>query len=193
MVLNTSILLSFGLLLSAMTFWGCSPSGAVSEGAYRQALDLVDQGTLLLRARRLGEADAAFALAYEMAPLAAALDGRGCVALVAGDLGAAEEFFLRAYTNDGSYDHALGNLALVYEVTGRPEMARWAYRALLARQPQSSAVRHNLAALEYDGISRNRVVTASDKARVRQEFLKSAALSEHGVIADNITRLERGG
>jgi Flp pilus assembly protein TadD len=178
------------LIGASLGVGGCAPSGAVSESAYRQALQLVDQATLLLRERRLEEADAVFALAYEMAPISEALDGRGCVAMVNGDLDRAEEYLTKAYQDDRTYDHVLGNLALVYELQGEPEAARALYQTLLAQQPNSAPVRHNLAALELDSIRQKRTATASDKKATREEFLKSAALSEHGVIADNITRLE---
>ncbi len=177
------------LVFIATCFSGCFASGAVSEAAYQQALDLVDRGASLLKQRRLREADAVFSLAYEIAPLSQALDGRGCVALVAGDLQRAEEYLTRAYNDDRTYDHALGNLALVYELQGHHEAAKALYETFLAKQPDSSAVRHNLAALELDYRRRSGTASPVDERVARDEFLKAAALSQHGVIADNITRV----
>jgi Flp pilus assembly protein TadD len=135
-----------------------------------------------MREGRFAEADASFSLAYEVAPLAAALDGQGCVALFRGEWGRAERFFHEAYMMDDGYDEAAANLALLLDARGEPGRARELYRWYLERHPEDAAVRNNMAVLEFD--------QGSDKELILQELMRAAAVSRHGAVAENITRLE---
>ncbi len=160
---------------------GCTLSPAIPEGRYQQALRLVDDGTHLLRARRLIEADASFSMAADLAPLASAVDGRGCVAMMSGDYVSAEKFFVSAYEMDRTYDEALGNLALLYDVTGDMPRAREVYEMLFETLPGNTSARNNYAAVLYG--------LGSNISEVEHELRKAAALSGNGVIADNITKV----
>jgi Flp pilus assembly protein TadD len=161
---------------------GCAIKSRTPEAQYQRALNLVDQGTLLLREERFDEADASFSLAYDVVPLAAALDGQGCVALLRGEWDRAEKFFREAYTMDEGYDEAAANLALLLDARGEPERARELYRWYLSRHPEDAAVRNNMAALEFD--------QGGDKSLILQELMRAAAVSRHGAVVDNITRVE---
>ena len=163
---------------------GCMLPRGVPDERYRQALRLVDEGTHLLRARRLVEADATFSIAADLAPLAAAVDGRGCIALLSGDYSGAERFFVEAYQMDRSYDEALGNLALLYDLTGDLARAREIYEMLFETVPDNPATRNNYAAVLY--------ALGSNEGEVEHELRKAAALSGNGVIVDNITRVAGG-
>ncbi len=170
------------LLLAYLIFAvGCAAKKPIPETRYQKALELVDQGTVLLRDRRLDEAEAAFSLAYDVAPLAAALDGRGCVAFLRGEWDRAESFFREAYMADEGYDEAAANLALVLDAQGKAEQAREWYRWYLSRRPEDAAARNNMAALEID--------QGSDKSLILRELWRAAAISRHAIIMDNITRI----
>jgi tetratricopeptide (TPR) repeat protein len=179
-----SLLVGIAIACSA-----CFSGGGYSDSDYRTALELVDRGTVLLRNRAVDEADALFALSHELVPLASALDGRGCVAVVRGHLDEAESFFLRAYDSDRTYDDALANLALVKELKGDWSTARELYRALLSVRPEHAAARHNLAALEHDEAVRSGTWTARKRSRTRAEITKAIAMGAHGVMIDNLERL----
>jgi Flp pilus assembly protein TadD len=153
----------------------------VPERRFQQARELVDVGTRFLREQRFDEARKAFELASELAPVAAALDGLGCAALLQGRYDSAEGYFRRAYEMDRSYDEALVNLGLVHELQGRPGEAKTIYMKYLDKNPSSATVRNNITALEYErGMRRMEAVEALEKAIV---------LSDQAVIRDNLTVL----
>ena len=160
---------------------GCSPVSAIPEQRFQTAEELVDVGTAFLKERRLDEAERSFELASELAPSAAAFDGRGCVALVRGDLEEAERFFEQAYWMDAGYDDALINLGLVKELQGEIEDARRNYMTYLEKHPESPTVRNNLAALEYDA-GRGTIETA-------RELAKARVLSDDAILNDNLATL----
>lgn len=160
---------------------GCSLATAIPEARFTAADELVDVGTAFLRQRRLEEAERAFELASELAPSAAAVDGRGCVALIRGDYPQAERFFEQAYWMDAGYDEALINLGLVLELQGDAAGARLNYLKYLEKHPESPAARNNLAALEYDA-GRDTIGTA-------RELAKARVLSDHRIINDNLATL----
>lgn len=157
-----------------------APEGA-PEARFRRAHELVDVGARLLRERNFSEARQAFELASELAPMAAAVDGLGCVALVEGRYEVAERYFWEAYEMDTNYDEALVNIGLVRELRGQREQARAIYLEYLGRNPLSAVARNNLAALEYDrGMGTMGTVDALEKAIV---------LSDQVVIRDNLAVL----
>lgn len=168
--------------LAVVVLAGCAAKAPISEARYQQALALVDQGVLSMREGRLDEADAAFSVAHDLVPLAAAVDGRGCVALLQGEWEDAERFFEEAYMMDQSYDKAAANLALLLDIRGEPDRARELYKWYLDRHPDDAGVRNNMAALDFD--------RGTDRDLILQELLRAAAISRHGVIIDNITHLE---
>lgn len=160
---------------------GCFQRDLVPEERYQRALSLVDEGTSLLREKKLSEAGVVFSMAAELAPLAAAVDGQGCVALLQGDLERAEALFERAYGMDQTYDEALGNLAVLKDIQGDSREALRLYTRFLEAHPESGVVRNNKAALEYD--------LGERRMRVAQELQKAERLSEHGIIRDNRAKL----
>ncbi len=171
--------LLYVLMVLVVQIWlaGCFRPDRVPEQRYQRALSLVDEGTSLLRQRKLREADVVFSMAAELAPLAAAVDGQGCVALIEGQLGRAEELFERAYAMDDAYDEALINLAVLKDIQGKSREALELYGRFLEIHPDSGVARNNKAALEYD-LGARRILVA-------QELEKAARLSEHGIIKDN--------
>lgn len=169
------------ILLSVMFVHGCVRGSPVPESRLRRASELVDVGTGFMREHDLVEARKAFELASELAPVAAAVDGLGCVALLEGRYAEAETLFTEAYEMDRTYDDALGNLGLLKEVQGEREEARAIYMRYLEKNPGSAGVRNNLAALEYDsGRRRMKTVEALEKA---------ITLSDQVVIRDNLAVL----
>lgn len=176
-----SSLLSIGLGVAVLV--GCAPRPRVPEDRFQRAQDLVDIGTEFLRRRELREARKSFELASDLAPVAAAVDGRGCVALLEGRYMDAEELFREAYNMDRDYDEALANLGLVKELQGEVDEARSMYLEFLDNHPDSARVRNNLAALEYDrGTGTMVTVEALEKA---------ITLSDQAVIRDNLAVLSR--
>lgn len=162
----------------------CFPQVGVPDWRYEQAERLVDEGTMALREGRLSDAEDAFELAREHAPLAAALDGQGCVALLRGDLAQAELLFRRAYESDATYDEALGNLALVLDVVGRKEEALDLYRAMLEQHPEAGQHRSNRAALAFD--------VGENRRGVEAELAKAVLLLGSGVAEINLKRIREG-
>jgi tetratricopeptide (TPR) repeat protein len=176
---------TFPALLSIVVGWsaltGCARNAPVPEERFQRAQHLVDIGTEFLRRRELREARKAFELASDLAPVAAAVDGRGCVALMEGRYADAEDLFGDAYAMDRTYDRALANLALTRELQGEVEEARDMYLEYLEKHPDSALVRNNLAALEYDrGKGKMGTVEALEKA---------ITLSDQAVIRDNLAVL----
>jgi Flp pilus assembly protein TadD len=164
---------------------GCFLSPQVPEERLNQAVKLVEEGSEHLRLGRLDEASAAFSVAVELAPLAAAVDGQGCVALLRGDFGQAERLFTAAYEMDGSYDEALANLALLMDVSGQKERAKQLYEQSVSAMPGHVGVRNNRAVLEYEQGQR--------KILVVQELEKAGLLAKHGVVSENLARMGRTG
>jgi Flp pilus assembly protein TadD len=166
------------LLLGLVT--GCAPVGAQREH-YDRSLQLVDQGVIKLRERHYDEARADFELAAELAPLAAAIDGLGCVALMQGDLDTAEQYFTTAYTMDRTYDHALGNLALVYQLRGERARAIETHDRAVANNPLNARFRNNRVML----LSETVAITEADRKFLHDELLKAKALAPHPLIIQN--------
>jgi Flp pilus assembly protein TadD len=160
---------------------GCFLPPTVSDERYNQALQLVDTGTNHIREGKLKEADTAFSIAEELAPLAAAVDGQGCVALLSGEFDRAESLFKKAYDMDSSYDHALANLALLNDIRGRSDEAKRLYDEAVESLPESVAARNNRAALEYDRGER--------KMEVVHELEKAGLIADHHVVRENLGRL----
>lgn len=163
---------------------GCASTRRVSERSYQQAVRLIEDGTVQLRVGDLDQADALFSLAYQITPLAAALDGQGCVAFRRGDLNRAEQLFSDAYRLDAGYDEGAAHLALLLEVRGERERALEIYDWYLRRHPDDWWARNNRAAAWHDLGVEQRVIEA--------ELRRAAALSNHGVVEDNLKRLNRG-
>jgi tetratricopeptide (TPR) repeat protein len=169
----------YALTVLFLIFQGCVyANGSIPPERYQRAVALVDTGTSLLRERRFPEALAAFSAASDLAPLPAALDGQGCVALLEGDFGRADKLFKGALALDESYPEALGHVALLRDLEGRTQEALVLYNQYLMKRPESGAVRNNRAALEYERGGRT-IDTA-------QEFEKAALFSNLGVVKDNL-------
>jgi Flp pilus assembly protein TadD len=179
--MKVRLLLQVVLLMCGQVLGGCFMYGTVSEERYKQALQLVDQGTGKIREGKLREAQVAFSMAEDLASLAAAVDGQGCVALLSGDLDRAESLFKRAYNMDGSYDQALANLALLHDIRGSHAEAKKLYDQAIENAPESVAIRNNRAALEYDRNGR--------KMEVVQELEKAGLIADHHVVRENLMRL----
>lgn len=173
------------VLLLSVPLLGCSIGGKVPEENYQRALALVDLGTEKLRELDWDSAQAAFVLAEELAPLAAAIDGQGCVAMMLGNFDTAERFFREAYAADKGYDEALANLALLYDIRGERERARELFESFLEQNPDSARARSDYAAVIDD--------LGLDKAAVLQELLKARALQSNGIVEENITKVVHRG
>lgn len=164
---------------------GCMIPKEIPAERYDRALELVDQGTELLRAQRWQEALATFSLAEEVAPIAAAVDGQGCASMMLGDVEIAEQHFKDAYEMDEEYNSSVANLALLYDVTGRRDEALKLYEKFFKEHPDRSAPRNNYAAV-LDDLGR-------EQGEVVRELRKAAALQSNEIIEQNITQvLERG-
>jgi Flp pilus assembly protein TadD len=168
--------------LGVFSISGCFLGSQVSEERYLQAMKMVDQGAEQLRMGKLEEASNSFSLAEELAPLAAAVDGQGCVALLRGNFLQAERLFMRAYEMDGSYDEALANLALLMDVSGRKVRAKELYNQSVIAIPTHVVARNNRAVLEYD--------QGGGRMGVLEELEKARLVAEHPVVSENVARLK---
>ena len=174
-----------GVWLLVIGLAGCigSSGGPIAPQRYERALQLVDEGTARLREGRFSEADAAFSAASELAPLPAALDGLGCVALLKGEFGRAERFFSAALELDASYVEASANLALLMDLSGHQERALVLYNQYLSQVPEGGVVRNNRAVLEYE--------RGGGTIPAAREVAKAALFSTHAVVTSNQEILHR--
>ncbi len=166
------------ITLCAVVLSGCFAGNAVPESRYARAEEFVQQGVEMLRAGRLSEARSSFEVAAELAPVAAATDGLGCIELLEGRPESASRLFREAYQMDALYDQALLNWALALEVQGKVDEAYAMYMKYLDLHPDSVSARNNLAALEYDRGGGTMVVLRA--------LTKAAMLSPTGVLLRNI-------
>ena len=171
----------FSISISAIAISGCLMSGDIPEQRYSWADSFVNQGAEELRQMRFEEAKRFFELAADLAPLAAAKDGLGCVELLRGNVNRAIGLFEAAYQMDKTYDEALLNLALAYEVRGDSEKARDIYLEYLNKYPESAPARNNLAALEYD--------RGGGRIEVLHALTKAAMLAPNRVLSQNLVVL----
>jgi Flp pilus assembly protein TadD len=148
---------------------------------YQEAQRLVDLGTSQIREGKFEQAGVSFSTAYELAGLASAVDGQGCVALIQGEFEEAERFFRRAYEMDRTYNQALANLALLQDIIGNRELAKKLYGEALDVLPDSASLRNNRAALEYD--------LGHPKMEVIHELEKAKLIAEHPVVRGNLIGL----
>jgi len=164
----------------------CAPvvKPALDLDAKRQALKLVDQGVVQLRAGELDAASASFRVAYDIEALPQALDGLGAAAYLQGDYNAAENYYIRAYQLDNTYYEAIGNLALLYESQGNKEGAERLYNIAVQKVPTNFRIRNNFGAFLYDKDSSSR---AKETARI--ELIKAKALAAHPLIENNLEQV----
>ncbi|RMG40802.1 MAG: tetratricopeptide repeat protein [Candidatus Dadabacteria bacterium] len=171
------------LIMSGFVQVGCAPAVVKPDFAAKQkAQALVDKGTLALRAGELEKAAAAYSVATEVAPIAAAYDGLGCVAFMDGRYRQAESFYKKALELDENYYDVLGNLALLYHQQGKDKLARRYYLEALKKQPDNYRVRNNYAVFLYEKIG---------PYNAEIELKKALSLVEHPVIVNNINKLRK--
>jgi tetratricopeptide (TPR) repeat protein len=157
-----------------------------SEGDRLVALELVDTATLQLELGNIEQADAAYRMAFERYPLAAALDGIGCVALYVGDLKKAHQFFSLAYEADTDYHSALGHRAMAYELEGNRAEADRLYQQALLLEPTDGRIRNNYAAFLFDGGLSPRAIT-----EVRDQLLQVHSVMDHDLVTANFNKVDR--
>ncbi len=161
-------------------FSGCAvqQEAPYNPETYMRAKGLIDQGTLLLRQEQLSKAKATFEVALSVMKLAAAYDGLGVVAFLQKDYENAAYYYWKAYRQDTEYTHVIGNLALLYEVTGNTTRARALYEEAIEKNPDYAPFRNNYAAfLEANGDYRK---------EVRAELQRASVLAQHPIINNNV-------
>lgn len=171
-------------LLLGVCLVGCALERPIGVDDQHEVLRLIDQGTLYLRSEDLENAEASFKVASEIMESAAVYDGLGCVALLKGYYHDAEGYFWRAYEIDSTYNNSLGNLALLYEITGRTAKAKELYARSLMEDPKNFRARNNYAGFLADkgGIA--------DSKQAISELMKARMLAQHPLILDNIEQLQ---
>ena len=170
----------FVLIATLALFFGCMPVSSPSLNDQQQALNLIDQGTLLLRQGEAIKAQAAFEVANELAPSGAALDGLGCVAFANGDLDLAEEFFRAAYSYYPDYKNSLGNLATVLAKKGNLTAATELYLLAVRENPENFRFRNNFAGHLVD------LKQEGYKDQAKSEMWKAGALTRHPIVLSNM-------
>ena len=169
------------VVLVSLLLVGCSGREVIPDGLYQRANLLVDQGTSLLQRGSFNQAEAAFSLAQELVPLAAAVDGLGCIALLKGELEKAKVLFSEAYSMDRDYDEAAAHLALLADLQGDAVRSRELYTWYLARHPEDPFARNNFAAFDLD--------TGGDRELNLKQLRRAAALLPKGAVLENIEEL----
>ena len=172
----------------AMLSGGCAvtlPEASIVD--FQKARELVDQGTFKLDRGKLEEAETSYKVALEIAPIAAAYDGLGCVAMTRKQYSEALSYFQLAMDTDPEYTEVLGNLALLYESRGDLATAMDYYKQALEDDPKNFQVRNNFAAFLSDSPGRGQ--SSELREASMRELKKAKALSEHPIIENNIQRL----
>ncbi len=189
-------------VLSVVCMSGCglllAPPSTPSVSEAERIEAIVQRGVQAMQRGDLTRADAAFALALEIGSSAAALDGHGCVALLQGDFEVAERYFLTALGQDPKYRGALGNLALLYDISGRPVEAAALYESAIRALPTNVALRNNFAALladnkeqkTFSGRQGAEDPTGLKYSRAARELRKAATLAAHPIVMSNLERME---
>lgn len=170
------------------TVWlmlGCTTSATSSSSIQDsvKAQEYIDQGVILLRQNNLVEAEAAFYLAQQIADSATAIDGRGCVYFISGDIAEAERLFNQSAALDPTYLPALSHLALVYEQQGRRSEAKELLERVLILNPEAYDARNNLAALLVDNGAKQAIIKAQD------QLVQASIVVKHPVLMDNLERI----
>lgn len=174
---------------------GCTQRKPVSPQEISRVLELVDRGTAFLRKGDLDHAEAAYRIALETVPHAAAIDGVGCIALSRGDTDRAEAFFKQALLIDPNYSRAEAHLGFLRDLSGYRDEALLLYRRALTADPQDAFTRNNLVAALTAGPATVASGTAASRDEVRPdtlrvELIKAALISNHPTIERNLNRLQ---
>ena len=177
----------YSMFLFLASSCGIGMATEIDPGLRLEAKELIDQGSALLELGDLEAARSSFEVAYDIYPLAASLDGIGCVALISGKPQIAEKLFLRALDLDPNYTNAFGNLALVYEFQGHLVKAYQTYRIALKKNPKNFRIRNNFAIF----IAEYKLEPKDSKGVVFNELKKAEALSQHPYILHNLSLLEK--
>ncbi len=159
------------------------PEKPITPGARFEAQEYVEKGAVLLQLEDLDGAKAAFEIAYDIAPIAAAVDGIGCVAFLKDEKNEARKLFLEAIRINPEYAESYGNLALLYESQGKLRQALSTYREAIEKNPKNYKIRNNFATFiaEYN-------IEGKDKALY--ELKKAESIASHAFISENIKILE---
>lgn len=181
--MHATFTLRSSIIIIVSAVLGCVPPALLPEERYRRAEALVEKGNELLRAGKFVEARHSYDVAAELAPVAAAVDGLGCIALLEGRFDEAEELFQAAYEMDAGYDEAIMNLGLLRQLQGQTEEAQAIYLSFLEKNPDSVRARNDLFALEYDQ-GRGRI-------DILREFAKAQTLSDEPLIRANVATLKK--
>ncbi|MCB0352182.1 MAG: tetratricopeptide repeat protein [Bdellovibrionales bacterium] len=161
---------------------GCTPQyEEFRPDEHLSSLELIDHGTLLLRDRQLEAAEAAFRVALQIEQNPNSYDGLGCIELLRGNFSKAEKLFFQAFEQDERYVAAIGNLALLYELTGNLQLAEAFYQRALLEDPENFRVRNNFAVFVKEHYGESSAVERS-----RKELLGAKALAAHPAIEENL-------
>ncbi|MCB0333083.1 MAG: tetratricopeptide repeat protein [Bdellovibrionales bacterium] len=168
------------ILIITMILSGCAVQQVppYNPETYMRAQSLIDQGTLYLRQEQLPKAKATFEVALSVMELAAAYDGLGVVAFLQHDYEHSADYYWKAYRTDPEYTHVLGNLALLYEITGNDDRARMLYEEAISKNPDYAPFRNNYAAF----LEANR----AESHQAREEMQRASILAEHPIIHNNM-------
>lgn len=175
------------ILLIGAALTSCAVPVSIDSHARQLALQLVDEGIIHLRSGDLAGAGSSFEVSLEIQPTPEAIDGLGCTALLAGKYEEAEVLFIKALQFDEGYSHALGNLALLYDLMGRKELALNIYERALKESPQDFRVRNNFA-----GVLNDKEAGKNNQKVVTGELRKASVLATHPVIMSNMRKVSYG-
>lgn len=133
------------LILLFLLFGGCAVQPLNMARAER-AKGYVEKGVLLLDQLKFDDAEAAFLLSLKIEPTPQGYDGLGCVAFRRGDYNAAELLYKKVIEKYPWYRTVYGNLALLFDTTGRHDGARELYYHASKILPENVRVQNNFGA-----------------------------------------------
>lgn len=141
---------------------------------------MVDRGVIYLRQGTYEQAEAAFRVAVELAPIPAAYDGLACVMFLQKREGEAERLYRRIFEWFPRYAQAKANLALLYDLAGRHSEAKNLYEESILLDPMSAQVRNNYGALLANSVE------AKERALAKGYLFDAQVIGDHPIIRANI-------
>lgn len=169
----------------SLSFPACGPIPGPTLSDQQRALELIDTGTVYLRAGELDRAQAAFEVAYRLAPGAEALDGMGAVCFAKSQEACAEQFFKAAYQLEEEYSQAVAHLALLRERQGRRNEARALYEKALAADPTNFRAYNNYAVFLAGSGGGGQAEAAL------AQLYRAEVLAHHPIVVGNLERFPK--
>ena len=179
------------ILISILMLSACTFQSKYYQVTEQEISSLFNRGVMHLKTGDLDQAQIAFNLILELKTIPEALDGLGCVALRRQEYRMAQKFFILAWQIDPKYTQAVANLAYLYEITGKLDLAERTYQNAVIQAPTNYQLRNNYGAFLYDSVDKNPLNKDFEKhVLAYNELLKARQISDDLIIQGNLNKLK---